>query len=102
MRKDRKAVLAAATLALFAQSVHAVTLSWDADGAPPVDGGTGTWDTTSLLWNNGAGYQNWVQASDAAIGLFAGPGGPGGTLTLAEPITAGALNFNADNYTIDL
>jgi prepilin-type processing-associated H-X9-DG protein len=35
---------------LIAAPASAATLNWDANGTLPVNGGTGPWDTTSLLW----------------------------------------------------
>ncbi|MEX1084985.1 MAG: autotransporter-associated beta strand repeat-containing protein, partial [Steroidobacteraceae bacterium] len=69
----------------------ATDLLWDADGVAPVDGGTGPWNTTSLLWWNGASYQAWNNAAidDAVFG------GASGTVTLASPITIHDLSFIA-------
>lgn len=73
----------------------AQTLTWDASGTAPVNGGAGTWDTTSLRWHNGS-YQAWNNAalSDA---LFAGTAG---TVTLGTPITVHNLAFNTTGYTL--
>ena len=43
-------------------------LTWDASGATAGGGGTGTWDTTSPTWFNGATYQAWSNATpDSAV-----------------------------------
>lgn len=71
-------------------------LNWDSNGALPVSGGTGAWNTTSALWFNGATYQAWNNATlDSAI--F---GASAGTVTLAAPISAHNLTFNAGGYTL--
>ena len=37
--------------------------TWDVNGATAGTGGTGTWDTTSLIWFNGATFQAWNNAA---------------------------------------
>src|SRR5689334_2912795 len=84
MRTNRKAMLAAAVMAmgLAGQSLRATTLSWDADGSLPL-GGSGTWDTVTPLWTpDGVSYVNWNNATPDTP-VF---GGTAGTVTLAEPI----------------
>ncbi|MHB1079000.1 MAG: autotransporter-associated beta strand repeat-containing protein [Prosthecobacter sp.] len=75
----------------------ASSLTWDADGtAGGNTGGTGSWNTSSLLWNKSGTMQAWTNAS-SDIAIF---GGTGATVTLAEAITAGGLTFNTDGYTL--
>src|SRR6478609_722856 len=52
----------------------AASLQWDANGAAPGTGGSGTWNTSSALWFNGSSFQNWSNATldDAAFGGAAG------------------------------
>ncbi|MCS7306278.1 MAG: autotransporter-associated beta strand repeat-containing protein, partial [Thermoguttaceae bacterium] len=72
---------------------------WDADGTAPVNGGSGTWNTTSPLWTDlpsGGTYGTWSNAAN----MTAHFAGTGGTVTLAEPITARALGFYTGGYTI--
>ncbi|MEA2735526.1 MAG: fibronectin-binding autotransporter adhesin [Humisphaera sp.] len=103
MRKNRQAVLAAAAIAtLFGSAALAATSTWDADGPGANTGGSGAWDTTSPLWtqDGGATYVPWSNTNpDSAV---FGP--TPGTITLAEPITVGAMTFNSgsDGYVIDL
>ncbi len=75
----------------------AATLTWDADGtAGGSTGGTGNWNTTSLLWNSSGVMKAWVNANND-VAVF---GGTAGTVTLTEAITAGGLTFNTDGYTL--
>ena len=69
-------------------------LNWDANGALPVSGGTGAWDTTSAVWFNGVTFQAWNNATvDNAI---FGPAA--GNITLAVPITVHDMTFNVGGY----
>src|SRR4051812_42811503 len=102
MPRNRRAVMALAALAgvsLLGPIVQGATLSWDPDGAGGNVGGAGAWNTTSPFWTaDGINYVNWSNANpDSAI--F---GGTSGVVSLAEAITANALTFNINNYTIDL
>jgi fibronectin-binding autotransporter adhesin len=74
----------------------AASLQWDANGAAPGTGGSGTWNTSSALWFNGSIFQNWSNATldDAAFG------GTAGTVTLGVPITAHSLTFDTSGYTV--
>jgi len=89
--------LLSALLVVSAGTAQAVSLTWDADGTLPVDGGTGTWDTSTSLWYNGSAYVAWVNVNnDTAV--F---GGTAGTVTLGAPITVGGLQFNTTAYALD-
>src|SRR5688572_14774906 len=71
-------VLAAAVAAFFAgQSLHAATLTWDADGVTPVSGGSGNWDLVGSLWTPdlGSSYVAWTNnaAPDSAVFDVTGP-----------------------------
>src|SRR5438552_2070671 len=110
----RRFVAAAAIVAMiFAQfspllltRANAATLYWDSDGNAAGDntstgtglGGTGTWDTSSLLWWDGSAASDvaWPNAgTDTAI--FAGAGG---MVSLGAPIAVGALQFNVAGFNI--
>src|SRR5688500_6375497 len=100
MVKHRKIAVAAALVAagLTATSLSAATLAWDPDGTAPVNGGSGTWNTSSAFWtaDDGGSYTNWSNATpDSAI--F---GGTAGTVSLGSAITAAALTFDANDYII--
>ncbi len=83
---------------VLTSSLSAATLTWDADGtAGGATGGAGTWDTSSLLWNNAGTMIVWNNAG-GHVALF---GGTGGTVTLGEAITAAGLTFSADGYLLD-
>ncbi len=72
-------------------------LTWDANGAATGTGGTGTWDTSSPSWFNGATFQTWHSlALDNAI--F---GGTSGSVTLSAPIAAYNLTYSTSGYTIN-
>ena len=77
-------------------SANAADLQWSANGVTPGGGGTGTWNTTTPLWFNGATFQTWNNAAlDNAV--F---GGTAGTVTLGVAITAHNLTFNTSGYTV--
>jgi hypothetical protein len=75
---------------------EAASLQWDANGAVPGTGGSGTWNTSTALWFNGSSFQNWNNATldDAAFG------GTAGTVTLGVAITAHNLTFDTSGYTL--
>jgi len=76
-------------------AVGAAELTWDPDGTSGGStGGTGTWNTSSLLWDNAGTMQAWNNAAGDSA-LF---GGTAGTVTLGEPITAAGLQFDASGY----
>jgi fibronectin-binding autotransporter adhesin len=81
-------------------SASAATLYWDASPGTPdgvSQGGTGTWDTSTAKWDDGANYNAWNNANnDTAV--F---DGTAGTVTLGAPITVGGLQFNVSGYTIN-
>lgn len=85
------------TLLHPALPTSAANLIWDTDGtAGGATGGTGTWDLTSLNWNNGGTLQAWQNTvSHAAI--F---GGTAGTVTLGSPISVTGMTFNSSGYSI--
>jgi autotransporter family porin len=98
----RAASISAAVAAVLASAsiAPAAVLTWDADAALPLAGGSGPWNTTSSLWtaDGGSSFTTWSNANpDSAV--F---GGAAGTVTLAEAITAGSLTFNTSSYVIDL
>lgn len=83
--------------ACLCHPLAAASLTWDADGTSgSPTGGTGPWDTTSLLWNNGTSMVAWSNAA----GNQATFGGTGGTVTLGEAITAVGMTFASSGYTI--
>lgn len=76
-------------------SMEAATLTWDASGtatSAPTDG-AGSWDTSSLNWNNGVGDLAWPNTS-ADIAVFGAANGVAGTVTVGT-VTANGINFNA-------
>ena len=76
----------------------AATLTWDADGtAGGATGGTGTWSTSALLWNNAGTMQAWNNATND-LALF---GGTAGTVTLGSPVTVTGMTFNTTGYAVE-
>jgi hypothetical protein len=62
----RRLLLGTAAIALglaWGGGADAADLQWSADGVTPGGGGTGTWNTTTPLWFNGATFQNWNNAA---------------------------------------
>ena len=55
-------------------SAIAASLQWDANGVAPGTGGSGAWNTASLVWFNGTTFQTWNNAAcdDAVYGGTAG------------------------------
>ncbi|WP_246681601.1 autotransporter-associated beta strand repeat-containing protein [Mesorhizobium sp. B2-4-3] len=100
----RGALVSAALLAgLGAVPAGAADLYWDVNGTAVGLGGTGAWNTTSLLWNPSSDGVTGPMASwnNAAVGgdnaFF---NGTAGTVTLAGPMTAHNLTFGVAGYTI--
>ena len=69
-------------------------VQWDANGsaAPNPVNGSGSWDTTSAVWWNGATHDAWEQGGAAIFG--AGSGIPG-EVSVDAPVTLRALTFEA-------
>lgn len=96
------AIVCFVTCFSISSRADAADLYWDADGSTSAaTGGTGTWDTTSILWRllSSTGtlqtYDN--TAPSAAIARF---GGTAGTVTLSGTLNAGGLNFSVGGYTL--
>ncbi|WP_407977145.1 autotransporter-associated beta strand repeat-containing protein [Brucella pseudogrignonensis] len=95
-------ILAVSLASVFsANSAFSASLYWDPNGVTTGRGGAGTWNLTGAFWSatadglNGP-YSAWNNAShDNAI--FAGTAG---TVTLANPITIGALQFSSNGYVL--
>jgi len=80
-------------------SARAANLSWDQTGGGGL-GGTGTWDTTTTNWWNGASNVAWSDTTGATdIATFAGTAG---TVTLGANLGALGLVFNTTGYTLAL
>ena len=71
---------------------------WDGPTTSPtgsVTGGSGTWNSTTNNWTNSTGAANGTWQGGSAI--F---NAPGGTVTLASPISAQSLIFNTTGYVL--
>jgi autotransporter-associated beta strand protein len=70
-------------------------LTWDDLGASPADpaDGSGTWDTTTTSWSNGASDMVWANGGTTGA-VFGNGNGAAGTVTVGN-VTAGGLVFNA-------
>jgi len=97
--KTRHLAISAAgvVLAAIATPAFAASLSWTSTGNSTL-GGTGTWDTSSALWWNGASAQTW--ATNTTSGDTAVFAGTAGTVTLGTNISALGLQFTTTGYTI--
>ncbi len=100
--RSARAVCAVLAMAGSASS-HAATFNWDPAGDQTNSGGAGTWDLTSLFWNDDGAAPNvaWPNANDSAA-LF---GGVGDLITIntgvaGTGVTANSLTFNTGGYTI--
>jgi autotransporter-associated beta strand protein len=78
---------------LFSTPVQAATLTWDADGLAPVNGGSGSWDTFTNRWFDGTNYVPWDN-SGASTAVF---GGTPGVVVIPTntDITADSLRFDS-------
>jgi T5SS/PEP-CTERM-associated repeat protein/autotransporter-associated beta strand protein len=89
--------LAALCLPLHAQST---ILYWDGDGSGPVDGGTGTWNTTLGSWSTDATTSTvtvWDNTAPTDHAVFLNTAG---TVTLGTNITVQSLTFGTTGYTL--
>jgi autotransporter-associated beta strand protein len=98
--------LAVAALMLGATDARAATLTWDAGSAglntgPTAVPASGTWDTSTLNWNNGAADVAWTQTSTTVPTNNAIFGGPDGNYTINNAVQIAATNIyiNASGYT---
>jgi fibronectin-binding autotransporter adhesin len=86
----RNLLLAAA--ASIAPLAHSATLFWDGTSSTAnADGGAGTWDVSTLVWDTlaTAGSDSaWVDGSDAVFG------GATGTVTLSGSFSLNSLTIN--------
>jgi autotransporter-associated beta strand protein len=88
--------LASAIAALLvggASSIHAASLTWDANNtAAGQTNGAGAWLASNQWWDTATETnQDWVSGSDA---VFGGPATAGGAVTLASPTTVESFTFN--------
>ena len=95
---DAGLVTATATPATAYWDGGTADIGTDGDGAS--QGGTGTWNTTTLNWDEGASaHVSWdADDTDNDTAVF---GGTAGTVTIdAGGVTAGVLQFDTANYVI--
>ena len=99
MKLLKTAVCVAAVLSsgpLFGQT----TFFWDADGtSSPAAGGTGNWDTSSVLWRRGTNtgtLSAWVNSGLSSASF----GAPAGTITLSSAIFARDVSWSSSGTTI--
>ena len=94
------AIIALAFAGLSLNSSQAANLSWDADAVfnNGTLGGTGTWNTALLNWDNGSADQAW--ATNTITGDTAVFAGTAGTATLGTSINALGLQFTTTGYTV--
>ena len=93
----------AVLLGLGALPAGAADLYWDVNGTGVGLGGSGTWNTTSPLWNPSADgvsgpMTTWNNAAPGGDNAFFN--GTAGTVTLAGPMTVHSLSFGLGGYTL--
>jgi autotransporter-associated beta strand protein len=95
-----RASIAFATITLSFSTIHAATLTWDANGATAGQtDGAGAWDTpTELKWWTGSTNVDWNSGDDAVFG-WAGAGG-GVTLGSATSVGSLSMGFFTGTYTL--
>ncbi|MCL1633627.1 autotransporter-associated beta strand repeat-containing protein [Luteimonas sp. SX5] len=76
---------------------------WDVNATALGQGGTGTWNTSSLFWNEfndgvTGPMDSWNNAAPGGDNAFFM--GTAGTVTLAGPITVHDITFGTNNYTL--
>jgi autotransporter-associated beta strand protein len=73
-------------------------LDWNANGA---GGGSGSWDTTSSLWqlDGTINSQAWNSSDADTYALFGGTSG--GTVTMESGVVVNSLVFNTDGYVLN-
>ncbi|HEX7655277.1 MAG TPA: autotransporter-associated beta strand repeat-containing protein, partial [Verrucomicrobiae bacterium] len=84
---------------LGALPAAAVNLTWDAGNTAngsTIDAASGTWDTTSLIWNNGTSDVAWTSANGAKFGGTDGAY----TITLGSALTCTNLVFANSGYAL--
>ncbi|WP_206858418.1 autotransporter-associated beta strand repeat-containing protein [Lysobacter changpingensis] len=97
-----RACVAAVLFALYAPA-WAADRYWDVNGTAIGQGGTGTWNGSSLFWNSFndgvtgpmVGWNNAAPGGDNAFFM-----GTAGTVTLAGPMTVHNLTFGVDGFTL--
>ena len=62
-RRLLRGTSAIALVLAWSVGANAADLQWSANGVTPGGGGTGTWNTTTPLWFNGATFQTWNNAT---------------------------------------
>jgi autotransporter-associated beta strand protein len=89
--------LLVAALPLLSLSATAASLLWDADGVSGAPtGGTGTWNTTTTLWDDAGTMVTWNNGTPDSATF----GSTAGTVTLGESITANTVSFDTAGYTL--
>lgn len=91
-----------ALAALHMPAAAAADRYWDVNGGSAGSGGTGTWDTSTALFNSASdGVAGpFVKWNNAALDNAVFAGTPG-TITLSGGITAQALTFSVSGYELD-
>lgn len=101
---SRTAAVTLAVTLLSSYPALAATRTWDGGDTggtnDTASGGSGTWNTTGLAWDDGVVNSLNVAWSNAApdSAIF---GNTAGTVTLGAAITAGSITFNTSGYTLN-
>lgn len=94
-------ILCIALSLLVGVSAHA-QVTWDPSSDPDIQGGSGTWDSTSLNWTTDGGASHGFWTTGAGPATFAGNDGAY-SITLANngnTTNVNGLVFNASGYTL--
>lgn len=75
----------------------AVSLQWDPNPAPGIQGGLGVWNTSNSNWNDAGVATNWSNLIGATA-IFGGSAG--GNVQIPSPITAAGLQIDTAGYVI--
>ena len=84
-------------LGLATRTARAATLTWDPNGNQ--SDGSGTWATTTANWWNLSTDVVWTNGNTAVFGVGASASNPY-TVTVNGGVTAAAINFNNQLYTL--
>lgn len=88
------------SLALTLAPCFSSTLYWDTDSGTAGVGGSGTWNTGNLFWNDAATGAGTISGWNNANRDTADFRGTAGAVTVTSGISAGAVLLNSGGYTL--
>lgn len=81
---------------LQAMPARGLNLTWDGNGAAPLNGGAGTWNTALARWWDGSAFLPWNNQDNHGA-IFAGTGG---AVQVSESVSAQSLSFQSNGYAL--